>query len=402
MASKVYLTSNVLEEAEKRVGYVFDSFKRIYISFSAGKDSSVLFHIAAKEARKRGIKIGVLFIDWECQFQLTIDHAKEMFIEYSDCIDIFWIQLEISTNNASSMFEPMWTSWDEEKKNLWTRGKDEMSIKHKSELPFYFKGITFEEFVPLFAKWYSNGLSTACLVGIRTDESLNRFRTILREKERFDGKRWTTNVIDNVWNCYPIYDFKTKDIWVFNYKTGHRYNKLYDRMHQAGLKISQMRVDEPFGDEARKNLWIYQIIEPDTWAKFVSRVSGVNSGALYCKDKGSILGQSVKLNSGQTYKGFCMSILDSMPPKTAEHYKNKIAKYLKWYEDRGYPEGIPDESDYKMEQLGKAPSWRVIAKVLLRNDYWCKGLGFSITKSSNYEKYMKLMQRKRNEWNILN
>jgi predicted phosphoadenosine phosphosulfate sulfurtransferase len=162
-----------------------------------------------------------------------------------------------------------------------------------------------------------------------------------------------------------------------------------------------MRVDEPFGEEARRSLWLYQIIEPDTWAKFVSRMAGVNSGALYCKDKGSILGNyKATLPEGHTWQSFTNLILKSMPPKLADHYKNKIAVYLKWYMDRGYETGIPDEADTNLENKNKVPSWRKICKCVLRNDYWCRSLGFGITKSSNYQKYLDLMKRRRAEWGI--
>jgi predicted phosphoadenosine phosphosulfate sulfurtransferase len=89
-----------------------------------------------------------------------------------------------------------------------------------------------------------------------------------------------------------------------------------------------------------------------------------------------------------------------MPPHTAEHYKNKLAVYIKWFRERGYPDGVPDEADYKLETLGKVPSWRRICKSLLRNDYWCRGLGFSPTKSEAYKKYLELMKRRRDNWNI--
>ena len=68
--------------------------------------------------------------------------------------------------------------------------------------------------------------------------------------------------------------------------------------------------------------------------------------------------------------------------------------------NRGYEDGIPDEADYKMEMSGKVPSWRRICRTLLRNDYWCKGLGFSPTKSSAYKKYIELCKRRRHEWGI--
>lgn len=399
--NREYIGIDVLSAAKDRIAWTFDNFKKIYLSFSGGKDSTVMFHLVMDEAIKRRRKIGILFIDWECQFEITIAHIKEMFELYKDHIQLFWVQLEIMTNNATSMFEPTWTSWDEEKRELWTRQKDDKAIRDKQFFPFYYSGITFEEFTPLFGKWFAGDKLTACFVGIRTQESLNRFRTIAREKPIFDKKRYTTNVVDNVWNIYPIYDWTTDDIWIYNFKTKNKYNPLYDRMHQAGLTPNQMRIDEPFGDEARKNLWIYQIIEPKTWAKFVARMNGVNTGGIYCKEGGNILGNAkVSLPEGHSWESFCNHILNSMPPKTAEHYRNKIAVYLKWYIDRGYPNGIPDQADYRLEQIGKVPAWRQIAKALLRNDYWCRSLGFGITKSSNYKKYMDLMKRRRNNWKI--
>lgn len=397
-----YLSKSVLDAARERIEYTFDNFNRIYLSLSGGKDSTVMFHLVMEEAVKRNRKIGIFLLDWECQFEMTMSHIGELVTEYSEYIDLHWVCLEIETMSACSAFEPLWRSWDEEKKNLWTRQKPDKAITDPEYYPFYYKGITFEEFVPLFGKWYSQGEDTACFVGIRSQESLNRWRSISRDDvTRFDNKCYTTNAIDDVWNVYPIYDWKVEDIWTYIAKTDKPYNKVYDRMHQAGLSYSQMRIDEPFGDEARKNLWLYQIIEPITWSKFTARMAGINNAALYSQDRGNILGNGkVSLPEGHTWESFANFLLDSMPPSTSNHYKNKIAVYIKWYTDRGYPDGIPDEGDYKLEQKGKIPAWRQIVKTLLKNDWYCQTLGFGVTKSSNYEKYLNLMRRRRESWGI--
>lgn len=397
-----YLSKSVLDATRERVIYTFDNFEKIYLSLSGGKDSTAMFHIVIEEAKKRNRKIGIFLLDWECQFEMTIDHIKSLVETHKEYIDLYWVCLEIETMSACSAFEPIWRSWDEDKKTLWTREKPENAITDPNYFPFYYKGITFEEFVPLFGKWYSEGKDTACFVGIRSQESLNRWRAISREDvARFDNKNYTTNVVDNVWNVYPIYDWKVEDIWTYFAKEEKPYNKVYDRMYQAGLTYNQMRIDEPFGDEARKNLWLYQIIEPITWSKFTARMAGVNNAALYSQDRGNILGNGkVSLPQGHTWESFANFLLDSMPPSTANHYKNKIAVYIKWYTDRGYPDGIPDEADYKLEQKGKIPAWRQIVKTLLKNDYYCQTLGFGVTKSSNYEKYLNLMRRRRESWGI--
>lgn len=400
--AKIGLGISVLQASKERIKYTFDNFDKVYISLSGGKDSTVMFHLVINEAIKRNRKIGVFILDWECQFEYTINHIEDLVTTYKDNIDLYWIALEVETSSSCSYHEPLWRSWDERKKKLWTREKNKLSITDTKYFPFYYPGITFEEFVPLFGQWYSSGNPTACFVGIRSQESLNRFRAISRDDvSRFEDKKFTVKVTNELHNIYPIYDWQVDDIWTYIAKTGAKYNTVYDRMYQAGLSYSQMRIDEPFGDEARKNLWIYQIIEPITWSKFVARMAGVNSASLYSQERGNILGNAnASLPEGHTWESFCNFLLETMPPTAANHYKNKIAVYIKWYRDRGYPEGIPDEGDYKLEQMGKIPAWRQIAKTLLRNDWYCQRMGFGVTKSSNYEKYMKLMKKRRAEWKI--
>jgi len=398
---KRYLGKDVLTAAQERISWTFDEFERIYCSFSAGKDSGVMVHLVCEEARKRGRKIGLFMLDWEAQFSLTIDFAKHIFEEYADCIEPYWVAVPIKTWNACSMHEPEWKSWDQDKKNLWVRQPDPISITDPETFPFWYDGIMFEEFVPTFGQWYAQGQKCAAFVGIRTQESLNRFRSLSREKPMYGGKHYTTNVVEDVWNVYPIYDWQTEDIWRYHANSGKQHNKLYDRMHQAGMTIHQMRICEPFGDESRKGLWLYQVVEPLTWAKLVLRVNGANTGKVYANERGNVMGNhTITLPDGHTWESFALSLLQSTPPKTSQHYKNKIAVYLKWWQSRGYPEGIPDEVDLKIENTGKAPSWRRICKTLLKNDYWCKYLGFSPTKTSAYQKYTELMERRRKNWNI--
>jgi predicted phosphoadenosine phosphosulfate sulfurtransferase len=298
--------------------------------------------------------------------------------------------------------EPEWTAWDENKRDLWVRQPDQMSITDPSVFPFYYPEMPFEEFVPAFGQWYAQGEKCACFVGIRADESLNRFRTVASDKKaKYDDLAWTTLCIDDVWNVYPIYDWRTEDIWTYFAKEQKPYNRLYDRMYQAGLKISQMRICEPFGDEARKGLWLYSVVDPAMWAKVCLRVAGANTGALYCQEKGAVLGNHhISLPAGHNYESFARYLLTTMPPKTSEHYKNKLAVYIKWWSKRGYDAGIPDSAEVRLESAGKVPSWRKVCKTFLRNDYWCKGLGFSPTKSHAYQKYQELMARRRKDWNI--
>lgn len=398
---KRLLGLSVLDAAKKRISDIFEFFPNIYLSFSGGKDSTVMFHLAAEEARKRNIKFGVLIVDLEAQYNLTIKHITKMVEDYSDCIDVYWVCLPIALRNAVSVYEPKWKCWDLASRSVWVREPPASAITDPAQFPFFEDGMEFEDFVPKFGEWYSRGQPTACLVGIRTDESLNRYRAIANKKKKtFGGRCWTTKIWDtNVYNCYPIYDWQTKDVWTYHAKTGLPYNRLYDLMHQAGLSIHQQRICQPYGDDQRKGLWLYHVIEPETWARVVSRVSGANSGAEFVQFSGNASGQiRISKPDDHTWESYCKVILDSLPEHMAEHYRNKIHVFLKWWEKNGYPNGIPDQSDAKLESARKAPSWRRIAKMLLRNDYWAKGLSFTQTKHGYfYQQYLKRIKADRDD-----
>lgn len=400
--SKIGIGINVYQAAIERTEYVFDNFDSVYMSFSAGKDSTVMLHIAADIARKKNKKFGLLLVDLEGQFKLTIDHAINCFEMYSDVAEPYWVALPIALRNAVSVFEPKWLCWDPDREDDWIRKAPDFAVTDAEHFDFFESGMEFEEFVPLFGEWYAQGKKCACLVGIRSDESLNRYRTIAsKTKETLEGKQWTTKVTDNVFNVYPVYDWNGRDLWVYHSKNKDKpHNKLYDQMHKAGVPLGSMRICQPYGDDQRRGLWLFHIVEPETWAKIIARVSGANGGALYIQESGNINGyHKIKKPDNHTWESFAKMFLASLPTKTQEHYENKIILFCKWHEERGYPEGIPDEAELNLENKRDVPSWRRICKSLLRNDYWCKGLGFSQHKSAAYEKYLDLMRRRKKEWN---
>lgn len=400
---KFGLNKNVLECSTERVKYTLDNFKKVYLSFSAGKDSTVMLHLTMEEVRKRNMKIGLLIVDLEGQYKLTIEHIEFIIEEYKDYIDLYWVCLPIHLRNAVSVYEPFWKCWDKQQENNWIRPLPKQAISDLNYFPFFRDGMEFEEFVPEFGEWYSKGELTACLVGIRSDESLNRYRTISsKSKVRFDDKVYTTKVTDNVFNVYPIYDWKTEDIWIYHAKFPEkRYNKLYELMFKSGLTIHQQRICQPYGDDQRRGLWLFHIIEPETWAKVVSRVNGANSGALYINESGSITGyNNITKPEGHTWQSFAELFLNSIPEATKEHYLNKIFTFDSWWRNRGYSNGIPDEAPYILESKKLAPSWRRVCKSLLRNDFWCKGLGFTQHKTDAYKKYLELKKKQRETYKL--
>ena len=238
MNTKRYLKTSVLEEAKKRISKTFDDFEKMYISFSGGKDSTVMTHLVMEEAIRRNRKVGLLIIDLEAQYENTISHIEEMIELYKDNIDLHWFCGELLLRNAVSDFEPKWCCWDSEQEEIWVREKPAME-SDLSQYDFYIPRMEFEEVMILFGKWYAQGQKTAAFIGIRADESLHRYKAITANKKNLThkGLKWTTKIAKDVFNVYPIYDWRTEDIWVFHSKNKHlSHNKVYDLMTMAGVK----------------------------------------------------------------------------------------------------------------------------------------------------------------------
>ena len=395
---KRFLDKNVYEAAVERFDYIYTNFERVCVSFSNGKDSGVLLNLAIEAARRHGkLPVNALYIDFEAQYAKAIEFTHRIFSRPE--VTGWWVCLPIHLRNAVSQILPYWVCWDKEKRDAWVREYPENKhvITDESFFPFFKHGMEFEEFVPEFARWFSQGKKTACCVGIRSDESLNRFRTIASSsKVTLDGLQWTTKLFpkedSEIYNCYPIYDWRTEDIWRANGKFGWDYNRIYDIMHMAGVSIYKQRLCQPYGDDQRQGLYLFKILEPETWAKVVNRVEGANFGNRYTETDRTTLGNfKVNLPPGHTYESYAKFLLDTMPPYLAEHYRQKIDKFLKWWEKEGLT-SIPDYADIKDESKKKVPSWRRICKVLLKNDYWCKGLSFSQTKKE-LEKQVAMITR---------
>ena len=385
---KKRLNLDVNLAARERINILFDRFPNLYVSFSGGKDSAVLLHLVIEAATKRQrLPVDVLIVDMEAQYQHTIDFIGTMVRR--DEVNAYWVCLPLSLRNAVSQFQPKWVCWDPGAKKQWLRPLPEHPsvISSENYFPFFSFGMEFEEFVEKFGAWYSQekGTRCACLIGIRADESLNRYRTVTNHrKKKFENYLWTTRMGDDIYKAYPIYDWNVKDIWISNGRFGWDYNRIYDLMNTAGVSLSQQRLCQPFGDDQRKGLWLYQILEPQTWQKLVERVEGCNFGARYSKKQGHIMGYyKFDLPPGYSYRSYSKYLLDSMPPHLAAHYRERIFKFLNWWRNNGKRQGIshiPDYADKKLEAAKKVPSWRRICKVIIKNDYWCRGLSFSQTK----------------------
>ncbi len=409
--AKKYLEKNVLDAAFERLEIIFQEFDNVYFSVSGGKDSSVMVQLANIVAKKMGKQFDVLFIDLEAQYARTIEHIEEL-KTLSQIRDFYHIALPMALRNAVSVLQPKWICWEEESKNLWVRDIPADAI-HIGNCPFswFRKGEEFEEFIVQFADWYQKKYQgkVACGIGIRTDESLNRFRTIAFQDRKVTLKdyNWTTKLKVNdkhieVYNFYPIYDWKVDDIWGAVSKLDLKFNYIYELMYKNGLSIYEQRLCQPYGDDQRNGLNQFKALEYDTWGKVLNRVNGVNFGNIYCKTTalGNIKSSKPSFMSWQEYTVFLLESIGIYNRDLMMHYYRKIKKFMIWYKNKYGVDihQIPEIAECKLENQKKAISWRRIARAIEKNDFYLRRLSFAQTKSDDKE-----LKRLIHKWdNLLN
>lgn len=408
---------NVYELTQERLKMIFEEFDNIYISFSGGKDSGGLLNLCIDYIRQNSLKrkIGIFHMNYEVQYSMTIDYVNRVLETNRDILDVYRICVPFRVTTCTSMYQSYWRPWDEQKKEAWVREmpKDAMKV---DKFPFYNRKMWDYDFQIEFSRWLhlqKAARRTCCLVGIRTQESYNRWRTIYRGvKKQYKNCMWSTEIDENVYNLYPLYDWKTEDIWVANGKFGWDYNKLYDLYYQAGVSLDRQRVASPFINEAIESLALYKVIDPDTWGKMIGRVNGIGFAGLYGNTHAAGR-KSIRLPEGYTWKSFMEFLLSTLTEHTRNRYLAKLKTSIRFWKekggvlsdeviqklkDRNIPIQIGDSSNYKtekkpvrmdylddidIEEFREIPSYKRMCICILRNDHTCKYMGFALTKEEN-------------------
>lgn len=433
---KIYSDLNVYDAFQQRLDYVFGEFDNIYISFSGGKDSGLLLHLVMDYMARKGIKkkIGLFHQDMEAQYEKTTEYVTAMFEKFLDRVEPYWFCIPIATRSAVNNHQLYWFPWDETLQDIWVRPMPTMPyVYHLGNNPMttYQYRMLYTEHAKQFGRWYKDshgGGKTIGLVGLRTDESLNRYSGIVNKRHAYNGQKWITSHMENVWSGSPLYDWDVDDVWIANSRFHYDYNKIYDLFYMAGVELADMRVASPYNDEAKSSLHLYRILEPKTWTKVVGRVQGANFAAIYGKTKA--LGyRDVTLPPGHTWKSYLKFLLATLPEEMRENYLKKFKFSIKFWhrtgggmseeavreiEELGYPverkgvsnytkngdpkitfRGTPDHTD-NVTKTTNVPSYKRMCICILKNDHLCKYMGFGLTK---YQQQVKksIVEKYRNE-----
>lgn len=418
---KQYIEDDVYTALQNRLHFLFNEFENIYISFSGGKDSGLLLNLVLDFKRKfyPDKVIGVFHQDFEAQYTLTSEYIERTFESIKNEVEPYWVCLPMATRTALSSYQMYWYPWDDTKKNIWVRNmpqKDYVIHLNNNPITTYRYKMHQEDLAKQFARWYRlshNNKKTVCLLGMRADESLQRYSGFLNKKYGYKGECWISKQFKDVWCASPLYDWSHNDVWHANYLFNYDYNKLYDLYYKAGLKVSQMRVASPFNDYSKDALNLYRVIDPEVWTKLIGRVKGANFACIYGKTK-AMGYRNISLPKGHTWKSYTRFLLDTLPIRLRYNYAKKFNTSIHFWhevgggldeeviqelEEHGYniqrngisnytlnkksriifKGNIPDDTD-DIKSSKDIPSWKRMCYCILKNDHICRFMGFGLTR----------------------
>jgi predicted phosphoadenosine phosphosulfate sulfurtransferase len=285
---KRYTEENVWELAIERLKRVWEMADEMVVSFSGGKDSTVLLNAAIEVHRQMGETkpLKVVFWDEEAIPWPTIEYVYREALR--ERVELHWMCMPIKHRNACSAKHPYWWCWDETKEDLWCRPmptKEEYprAIIHNIHNTTGFERLT----VPELNDWMTRTIgctgSVGMLVGLRATESLRRYMIVARKSREALNFVSVDPKCSRVYMIKPIYDMTTEDIWTAHKLFKWDHNTSYDDQERAGISRHNSRVCPPFGEEPLGGLYKYQICYPDLAEKMLYRVEGVATAMRYAR-----------------------------------------------------------------------------------------------------------------------
>ncbi|WP_405759464.1 phosphoadenosine phosphosulfate reductase family protein [Streptomyces sp. NBC_01420] len=366
--------ADVYTLACERMAYVMDHHDRVMVSFSGGKDSTAVLNVALEVANSdpryaRHLPLRVVFFDEEAIPMETEEYVRR--VAQRPDVALEWYCLPVQHRNACSRQHPNWWPWAPEDEAKWCRPLPPEAITTLPGFPIWPPSERLS--IP-----NTNGLlappphTTATLMGIRAQESLIRAHAVrLRSvdnyiiKYKIKSKDRQAAALDrgNLWKAYPVYDWRTEDVWAAARIHGWDYNGAYDVMEMAGISPGSQRCSPAFGEEPLQKIHVYAQCFPDVWGRMSERVPGIGAAHRYARTELYGYGAKPPKPDGVTWPDFLTHYIakhGQAQPKVAERVRQIIARhYLKTSDP------ILPTAPHPVTGL----SWQFLLTIAMRGDF---------------------------------
>lgn len=376
------LDKNVWEASKERAHEIYEDFDKVFVSFSGGKDSTAVLKVLEEvhKERDRDERLEVWCADEEIILPETAEYMKR--VASRDHIDFHRV---VQPLKFGSVVPPVdrnwWMPWNPNKQDKWVR-----DIPENAEFPMgrpdeELYEITNDRYVPaeefdhetlvdpknkgkvkyhakpaaeFYYKDYTSGKLAAC-TGLRTHESIQRRLGIMSSKDYVAGNfGWTRSGHDNQFHVRPIYDWKTKDIYVAMQRFDWDYNHAYDKFQKLGIPWSRSRVAPPYHKEASKDLSVWKNAWKDMWTKMCKRNPGLNMVARY----GHQIYNKPMRKEDETWQEATQRYLQDLEPEMRKKTKGEIDTLIQTHKKKS---SLPLFPEKECSRCGM--SWKKFAEL---------------------------------------
>lgn len=268
MSRRTLAGLDVFGAAYDRLLGLYQSGATVVVSFSSGKDSTILLEMALLAAKAADrLPVNVMMRDEEILFPGSYEYAER--VAARPDVRFRWFVCQQPIINIFNRGAPYWWVMDPLlKPEQWVR-----------QPPAFAEFIDDKAIDSLVTRARFPGEKLVSLIGLRAQESA------LRRMGLFSSGGWMrkgTKYVDGIGR--PIYDWLDGDVWKAIHDYGWDYNRAYDVMAKMGVRASKLRIAPPtLNIHSLDLLRVAMQAWPRWFDRVATRLPGIRTAALFGK-----------------------------------------------------------------------------------------------------------------------
>ena len=258
--SRLYIETDVLTEAKKRLNHVLDVFDGVVVAFSGGKDSLACLHLMREVMDERGDQrpVKAVFRDEEIIPDAVVDFVAKYMDDPRFDIEWWAVPMESQRYILGQFFD--FVTFDPNRDPVreppaYALRSDDLGLSPTTTVDQHLA----DDLI------IRNIKGKACIVtGVRAAESILRYRSCVN---KLHENYIVASSSKRGMMARPIFDWQENDVFRYFYDRGIDYAPCYDAQGWSG---ERMRVSTPLHAESAKHLPQLREHAPELYERVVT------------------------------------------------------------------------------------------------------------------------------------
>lgn len=313
---------SVVEAAERRILNAFSNGVRVYLSFSAGKDSLCMAHIIYKFIKAGKIdpkQLVVIFIDEEALYPSMEKMARQWRTLFMDCGTEFrWYCLPLKQVSGFQHLanEESWITWEPGQEDVWVRQPPPWAICRSPYLE-YPGQMNYQTFCTKITR---DGIQ---IIGVRASESVQRLQYVA-------AMNIQSNKLSSRNGVAPIYDWKDTDVWLYIKQNNLYFPEAYMDLYRCGVGKHRLRLSQFFATDSCASLRKIAETNPDLWDRIQKREPNAYLTLLYWDSEmfKRTTRKRSKMESNEPKKDYKAALVDMLFTHPEKYFTNPATRHV--------------------------------------------------------------------------